>query len=397
MLTRELLRYHVRKGLVRPRFVDSTAPLMAHAERLLGAVHGACGHTRGAVEAQLADCLGGDVEPLIHRGLVKLVLDRCSFGEAPAEVSARRLALFAQSTAALRQLAPTDSWEALHRALPAAPCIDTLYEDLPEQRPLVEFRALQAAALLQRYNMALAQGLVIACDTFTLRTPDHSVLPLRRMLRWLKFCRLVAEVRRGDDGGWEVCITGPAAVLALAKAYGLQLANFLPAVPLLTQYTVEAQVQLRRGNPWRLLLTQDDPLVSPHGQALGHTPAEFTTLVNGFADSAWTLSTEVEPRAVGATGMMVPDLLFQHSGGRHTAVELFHRWHQHSLTQRLAQLATRPDAGVLLGIDRSLLRQEPVAEALAQHAAAVRACTFEFTGFPTPRRLLAALNAHGDV
>ena len=322
MLTRDLLRYHVRKGQVRPRFVALDAPLTAHAERLLLAARGAIGQTRGQVEAALADCLGGDVEPLIHRGLVKLLLDRCTFADAPAEVSLRRLALFAQSTAALRKLSETASWEDLHRALPEAPSPEELYTDLPEQRPLLELRDLAPMALLQRYNMALAQGLVIACDNFTVRTPDHSVLPLRRMLRWLKFCRLVASVRR-QEAGWEVSITGPAAVLALAKAYGLQLANFLPAVPLLAEYSIEATVELRRGNPWRLVLSHEDPLVSPHAQALGHTPAEFTVLVDAFADAKWTLSTEIEPRAVGATGMMVPDLVFTDSSGQETVVELF--------------------------------------------------------------------------
>ena len=89
---------------------------------------------------------------------------------------------------------------------------------------------------------------------------------------------------------------------------------------------------------------------------------------------------------MGASGLCVPDLTFRHKETkRAVALELFHAWHAGALARRLGELRSRPDAGLLLGVDRALAKGEE-REALEAHPQVVL-----FNGFPSARRLLDRL------
>jgi predicted nuclease of restriction endonuclease-like RecB superfamily len=259
----------------------------------------------------------------------------------------------------------------------------SLYADLPGSRRMIGWDALSPVELLDRYNLALAQGPLLGAKRLTLRARAPELLRVRKVLRWLKLCRLVAEVRR-DGEDWQLDIEGPGAVLALQKGYGLQLASFLTVVPVLERWSLAAEVERKRRAPVTLALDHRDPLVSPHPSALGHVPPEVATLAQGFADDAWALDLTPLPRHVGAAGLCVPDLLFRHRGtGREVALELFHAWHAGALDRRLEQLRTRPDPDLLLGVDRSLVkRTEARRQALEAHPQVLL-----FNGFPSAKRL----------
>jgi uncharacterized protein len=84
----------------------------------------------------------------------------------------------------------------------------------------------------------------------------------------------------------------------------------------------------------------------------------------------------------------VPDLTFRHrQTRREVALELFHAWHAGPLSRRLEELRSRPDGGLLLGVDRALARDSQERETLEQHPQVVL-----FHGFPSARRLLARLS-----
>ena len=399
MLSRNLLRYRVRQGRVRPSFVDAAEPaLLALAAALLATLSGGIGARREALEEALTAHLAAapEVDALVGRGLVKLALDRTEFAAADEACGQRRLAQMARSTAILRALPAASGLAAYQAALAADPQIGeparaSLYDDLAGRRPLLAMRALSPLELLQRYNMALVQGLLMGSHRVTVNALCQDRLPLRRLLRWLKFCRLVAEVVP-LAAGWQLIVTGPAAILTGSKKYGLQLATFLPVVPILHTFELHAEVQLRPGKTWQLQLSQTDPLVSWHGRALGQVPALVRALASRFADDAWQLEEDGLPRHVGAADMCVPDLCCHHVSGRRAYVELFHPWHAGPLLARLAQLQVRPDAALLLGIDRALLRRSAVAAAVA----AAPAC-FLFSGYPTPRALRALLAAQSPA
>lgn len=388
MLTRDLLLFRVRQGKLRPSFIKRDDPeLLTLATELISELDGAKGETRDDIEETLSLRAGAFSKPRVAKGLVKLLLDRALFDEAAEGIAGTRWERFQLAAKVLRELpadASVEAYEArLAEALPAPlPEVrEALYLDLPGHRRLLDWEVLTPSDLLDRYNLALAQGPLFGARRLTLRARSPELLRVRKLLRWLKFCRLVAEVRRdGDD--WALEVEGPGALLSLQKKYGLQLASFLSVVPVLERWELIAEVEASARRRATLVLDHRDPLVSPLPSALGHIPPEVATLAEAFEDAEWELDLTPLPRHMGASGLCVPDLTFRHRTKRHeVALELFHAWHAGPLERRLRELRSRPDPNLLLGVDRALARGKE-GETLEAHPQVVL-----FNGFPSARRL----------
>jgi predicted nuclease of restriction endonuclease-like RecB superfamily len=388
VLTRDLLLFRTREGKLRPSFIKRDEPeLVALATELISEVERGTGQRRDEVEETLSLRAGAFTRPRVAKGLVKLLLDRAHFDEAAEGVTQVRWERFQLAARILRTLpadSPVEAYEArLAQALPVPlPEVrEALYIDLPGNRRLLGWEALSAGDLLDRYNLALAQGPLMGARRLTLRARSPELLRVRKLLRWLKFCRLVAEVRR-DGEDWALEVEGPGALLSLQKKYGLQLASFLSVVPVLERWELKAEVEASARKRAVLVLDHRDPLVSPLPSALGHIPQEVATLAEAFQDAEWELDLTPLPRHMGASGLCVPDLTFRHrKQGHQVALELFHPWHAGPLERRLGELRSRPDPGLLLGVDRALAKG-PGREALEAHPQVVL-----FNGFPSARRL----------
>jgi hypothetical protein len=389
VLTRDLLLFRTRQGKIRPAFIDVGRPeLFGLAEDLVSLVDAGVGRSRDELDEEIEPRVAGFTKPKVARGLAKLLLDRCGFEEPLQEVPELRRRSFAAAAEVLRLL-PEDATleqylgrlsDSLPQSLPELR--ERLYADLPGRRRLLEWRRVGPRELLDRYNMAQAQGLVLYAGRLVIAAEAPELLRVRRVLRWLKFCRLVAQVLRRDQN-WTLEVEGPASILSMQKKYGLQLATFLPAVPVLQRYRLEAEIRLPRRGSLRLELGSEDPLVAFHDEALGHIPPEIAYVARKFEDDQWTLELSPEPRPVGATDLCVPDFEFRHRrGGEAVLFELFHRWHHHALLRRLAALRSRPDPRLFLGIDRALLRRSEIALALDGFEQAML-----FSAFPSEKAI----------
>lgn len=394
MLTRDLLVYRRVKGIrLRPTFVDpDDDDHIATAGALIELLTHAAGEPRGAVD-EAADAICGEARKVkVARGLYKLLTDRCEWDDPGDTAMALRATAFARSAAVLRDLSEESSLSDYLAAVAAGlprPLADVrahLYDDLAEHRRLLSAKLPSPSALLARYNLALAQGLVLYAGSLDVRAPSPGPLELRKLLRWLRFSRLVAEVRRDGDG-WHLRIEGPAAQLDMQKKYGLQLATFLGAVPVLGKFTVEADIDFPRQPRARLYLDHKDPLKALDDGPLGHIPPEIELGMASLGDARWTLDPMPELRHVGAAGMCVPDFALRDATtGKSVAVELFHRWHRHALLRRLDELAARPDPHFLVGVDLSLAKDDALAARLATAPQ-----VFTFNKFPTWKRLAPLL------
>ena len=400
MLTRDLLASRVREGILRPSFIKAHDPaLQALAKELLADAEAFKGQACDDVEEAFALKAGAFSRPKVARGLVKLLMDRLLFDEAGEGAFEARWKTLRVGASVLRTQ-PLDStleaYEArLSQALgaPLEEVREALYTDLPGNRKLLGWdgEPLTPQGLLDRYNLALAQGPLLNARRLTLRARAPELLRVRKLLRWLKFCRLVAEVRR-DGEDWSLEVEGPGAMLSLQKKYGLQLASFLAMVPILERWELSAVLEDARKQA-TLQLSHEDPLVSPLPAALGHVPPEVAALAQGFEDAAWELDLTPRPRHTGAAGLCVPDLTFRHrQTGNEVALELFHPWHAGPLSRRLAELRARPDAGLLLGVDRALAKESAERQVLEEHPQVVL-----FNGFPSVRKLRERLARWDDA
>src|SRR6266508_1720833 len=80
MLTADLLCARTYKGEVRPVYLDATDPEHREiASDLIALVSAHVGRVRGQIEDALADLVGEGTDYLLHRGLAKLLFDRCEF------------------------------------------------------------------------------------------------------------------------------------------------------------------------------------------------------------------------------------------------------------------------------------------------------------------------------
>lgn len=393
MLTKDLLLYRVRQKLVRPSFVDASAPALVSLASDLAAIATSCvGEPLGDAEERLAERAGAFDDPKIAQGLAKLLVDRLEVEEASPEAAPRRRAAFDASSRVLRALpedaSPADFEAALRASLdrPLEAVRAELFSDLPDARAVLSFDPIEPRALLDRYNLALVQGLLLRARRLKIRTVDPDVVRVRRVLRWLRFCRLVADVRE-EDGAVSIEVEGPGEVLSMSRKYGLQLAIFAEVVPLLARWELEAGIELSRDRVVPLVLDERAPLVAPP-RPLGHVPEEIAVIAKKLADETWEIDTTPPPRHVGAGSLCMPDLVATHRpSGIGLAVEFFHRWHRHAFTRRLADLALRPDPTLLLAVDEAVLDDalEATVDALP------RAMTFR--GFPSERKLRALLES----
>ncbi|MGQ0507965.1 MAG: DUF790 family protein [Myxococcaceae bacterium] len=380
MLTRDLVLTRKRNGKLRPQFIDpKERALLQLAETLSSLI--TVNEPLELIEERLAAQQFD--RPRVAAGLSKLLLDRATVEEPLGEHWEGRLTRFREAAQVLRthfdtfETTLTERWGDLEQIR------QQLYADLPGRRRVLSFETITAPKLLSRYNLALAQGPLLTARQVSVRILGCDTLRVRRVLRWLKFCRLVAEVRHvGED--WLLEVEGPAALFTQQKRYGLQLATFLTVLPALQRWELTAQVQ--RGGTY--FLNHEDPLDSPHPSALGHIPQELVALARLLEAEGFQVDPAPLPRHTGARGMCVPDFSVREPGGtRELAIELFHPWHASALTRRLADLTTRPDAGLILGVDRSVAKVEALNGALHE-----RPDIFLFNGFPSIRSLKTKLS-----
>jgi hypothetical protein len=388
VLTRDLLLFTLRKGRIRPRFVDrADGALLEAARDLVDIAARAPGEPKKDIDAAMGGRAMIHPRPKVARGLVKLLQDRMEVAEPGDAALELRRAAFAASMAALEAADPDEAFTQHERRLEAAlgrPLEEVraaLHADLPDARPVESFEPISAEALIDRYNLALAQGLVLYARRVELEVGRPERPEVRRLLRWMRFCRLVAHVEAGEDG-CRLGVEGPAALFEGAKGYGLQLASFLAAVPMLGTWRLEAEVELPRRPAATLELTGADPLASTFSGGSGYVPEEVRAVLERARIPGWTVDLAPAPRTMGATGLAVPDFALVPERGAPLVVELFHRWHRGALERRLEELEASPDPSFRLGVDRALAKDPEVAARIEAHPQA-----FLFRGFPSARAL----------
>jgi predicted nuclease of restriction endonuclease-like RecB superfamily len=390
MLTRDLLRFKVDGGRIIPRLLKPTPGNVDLAERLVAFWRAGLGARRGELEEQLTPLLHQSRALLVARGLSRLVEDECAF-TAPASCAEARTQALVASARLLRAPAATaeEHRAACAQALALAPdaLAAGLYADLPDSEVLESAPEIAPRALIERYNLALCQGLLLGARSLSVEVDDADTGLRRRLLKALRFRRLLAEVaQRGATLRLEV--SGPASVLDQSTRYGLQLALFLPALACARSWRAQAEIAAtsRAGGKQRgmLELSQELGLVGDSA-FLGHVPEELTGLDAALRERfpAWRID---EPQLLPLpTGeLVVPDLQVV-VDGRTIAIELFHRWHATALARRLEQIQRGLLPRFIVGVDRALAKTTACAPLVAGEAFAKHG--FLFTEIPTPRAI----------
>ena len=396
MLNRDLLMFRTNKGRIKPSFVDlQNRSIHNLARDLIQLCHKNIGESREHIENLIEEKTNRSRRKKVSKGLAKLLLDRCEFAEPKPNVLENRLDTFSQTARIFRKVELKESIEEYRLrvqkqlAQPLDLIEDGLFSDLKSRRQLTTFKAITPDELLHRYNLAQVQGLILYAERVTLTVEEPEIVKVRHLLRWLRFCRLVANVSRSETT-WKIIVDGPGSILSMQKKYGLQLAQFFAVVPNLETFELEAVVRLPRKPVATLSVDSGSGLRSHHKQfGRGHVPEEISVIAEKFESSVWELSTQPEPINLIHDEICVPDFRFANAdNGEVVFVELFHRWHQGALSKRLEIFDSVTEQNLVLGLDKALVSDSYVAEIAEKNDQ-----IFVFNSFPSLSKLSKVLKA----
>ncbi len=383
MLTADLIRVrNTREGL-KCGFVDaSNARLLEKAAAILTAFELNVGNARSALDDALLEAEGDGVDHKLTRGLAKLAVDRAEFDtRAPMPPADVRKAIFglAARIGPVRPAAPPldgdasvdlprtadGLWQALGTQLGIDPSelARSLYADLASEQTLTSVDVPSAGWLLHRYNVALVQSALLHAQKLTLTLAHPSPGPLRALLRALKFHQLLADVRRTAeaDANVTIVIDGPASLFAQTTRYGLALAKFFPAIPLLgTPWALRADI-LWKGRTTKLELDSRAGLVSHYAERGAWQSREATWFFERWMETApgWTIEVGGPPLDQGGEGMVVPDFTMRRDGdARPVHIEILGYWRKASLQRRLALMRRHGPERLILAASKKLLQAE---------------------------------------
>jgi predicted nuclease of restriction endonuclease-like RecB superfamily len=378
LLTGKLVRVRFVKDRIVPTWLDTTRPeWLDAAERLLTIFRTHGPRTRGELEDEVEEAFGDSPQQLVYRGLAKLLEDRCDF-EVAAELPPEQIreAVFLAAAAARRQALGEhqvrDTFDretildglSVPLGLPADQIEQGLFADLKSEQRLIRFDDTTAERLLERYNVALAQAVLLRSSGLEVRVRGETPARYRQLLRLVKFHRLVCDVVDGAPGEYVLRLDGPLSLFSATQKYGLQLALFLPAV--LRCHDFELRAELSWG-PQRLartfVLSPADGLV-PEGADRGvYVPPELAMFVELFRKKAgdWDISEETDLLPLGST-FWVPDFRLVHRpSGQVVYLDVLGFWRRSHAEKHLQRLRAHARAPFVLAVSEQLHVDEELA------------------------------------
>ena len=349
MLPSDLLFSHKRGAQIYPRFLRREQQVWA--EQVLALIGEHHHRSRGELQAALRALEGDSPDYRIVRGFAHLALNAAEFTLATGEIEPEALRRELFTLAAERGgYGETQARQVLEVVAPryqleAETLREALYADLPEHHVLTVLPDFTPETLINRYNLAQAQGLLYSA--LYLRLTAHRNVPgeYRRLFRHLKFHGLMYAVEGHLDDGYQIYVDGPASLFKQTRKYGLQMAVFLPALLRVSRWEMEAVLQ-RDDQELRYRLDSQSPL-----KPLGVAPPTYDSLleerfVHRWEKLAtpWALEREVEIVDLKGT-VFVPDFALRHADGRIAHVEIMGFWHPDYLRRKLDKLrrAAMPD------------------------------------------------------
>jgi len=386
MLKKEHLSFRISGSAVKPKLIDPADPaLLALAERLISLYSQAAGAAmrRGELETAAAALIRGEKDVKTASALNKLLLDRTDFA-VPIELDYPELRheTFLRSAQLLRS----------GTLQPAEPEVD-FYGDLPDFETVQTWKPVSPQALLHRLNLAQAQGLICHAQTLKLTITDTDRTELRKLLKTIKFFRLLARFYQHKKGEINVEISGPFTLFGATTKYALNLANMLPALVKLPKWSLHADIALKN-RALTLKLNEKSGLVSHYRNLSSYIPEEFTAFHRAFAarSQEWQIVGDTPFLDAGEQEIIFPDLSFQHSAsGKVVHLELFHRWHAGELDRRIDRLKNDPALPLMLGIDRALIAGKDELDAKFTDAPHLASRCWLFRDFPGVESTLRVL------
>jgi uncharacterized protein len=382
MLTGNLVRVRTTKERVVPLYLSPSNPdWLGVAESLLLIFREGVGRTRGELEDEINELVGEGMSTLAHRGLAKVLEDRAEFEVVaevpPDQVREKVFTAAAEHRKGLRQAGRRSAFRrdgVLERAaeelkLDPKRVEAALFADLKDENRMLRFDDLTARRLIERYNVALAQAVLLRSVQVEAEVRHEKPARYRQLFRHLKFHRLLYRVKGDMRLGYSFTIDGPLSLFSATNKYGLQMALFLPALLLCGDFRIRAELRWgpRREPRW-FGLDSNDGLVSHYNDTGTYVPPEIQAFLDRFRQviPGWEVTEATEIIPLGPDNVWVPDYRFTHRPtGTDVFVEILGFWKRSALDRLLRLLPEHGPPRYALVVSDKLKVDEGALEELA--------------------------------
>jgi len=395
MLTGDLVRVRVTHERVVPLYLNrDSRRWLEVAESLLLIFRAGVGMTRGEIADEIDQMFGGGGQAtLVHRGMAKVLEDRAEF-EVVAELPPEQLREKVFTAAARHRAACRGTRPAM--GIPGIPSsiarrsfqrdavlaevarelnlspeaiLACLFADLRDENRLLRFTDTTAQRLIDRYNVALAQAVLLRSVRVDVEVRDERPARYRQLFRRLKFHRLVSSMEGTMQEGYVLRIDGPLSLFTATTKYGLQIALFLPALLHCRNFRLDAELRWGpRRQPRSFHLDSATGLISHEPDSGQYVPAEVTAFLERFGQVAadWELRGFTDVLELGREGVWVPDFRAVHKPtGCEVFIEVVGFWKRRSLERLLTLLPRYGPSRYLLIVSEKLKVDEAKREGLA--------------------------------
>jgi uncharacterized protein len=387
MLTGKLIRVRYSRDRLIPLYLDVEDPqVVLLAEQLIALFAASLGQARGQLEAEAEEAFGDLMQPQIYQGFAKLLEDRCDFealpGHPPDELHEAVFgAATLQRTKVREEIGALFQREAVldevagRLGLDRAAVEAGLFADLKSEQRLVRCEETTPRRLLERYNVALAQAVLLRSSRVEIVIRGESPARYRQVFRQIKFHRLICEVEATAPGAYQLRLDGPLSLFSATQKYGLQLAMFLPTLLLCSDFALKADVLWGpERRPKKLEVASADGLVSHQAETGMFVPPEIPMFVELFRQKIadWEISDETDVVPLGDR-FWVPDFQLTHRPtGRVVLLDLFGFWRRSGIERHLALLRAHADRPFLVALSNQLKVDEAELESLPDNVVRFR-------------------------
>jgi uncharacterized protein len=360
MLTGPHLRVRVQKKTLQPSFVK----MDKHLERagdLIALFQTAVeqGWTRKQIDTEVADSIGDAVDHKLTKGLAKLIADNSTFcAEPPIPPKEIRSRLFSAVQGPPNRAAAAVAYSELAKELEiSVPDLQRmLYADRKEEQEISTTEVTDPEWLLHRYNVALVQATLLRCEQLEVHLDAPSSERLRQLFRHIQFRGLMSRCEP-TDAGFLLILDGPTSLLKLSTRYGMGLANWFPALLLMTNsWRLEATIRWgKRGLRKQMCLDSTMGLKSH----IRDTGAYKTRIEEWFEtrfealESGWTLSRQTPPINLGGEAIIVPSYRLE-KDGRVAYFEIVGFWRKKWLKRRMKSLAAHGPPNLVVAVSSKM-------------------------------------------
>jgi predicted nuclease of restriction endonuclease-like RecB superfamily len=387
MLTGKQVRVRFHRDRIIPAYLDAADPQwLGVADELLGIYRAAKGRARGEIEAEIEELFGDLPQPMIHNGLAKLLEDRCDFEfEAPLPPDQVRDAVFLgaakQRQASLEQIGQTFSRDAIVESAAGALKADAaqieacLFADLKSEQRLTQFSDITPERLLERYNVALAQAILLRSTGVEITIQGETPARYRQLFRQIKFRRLICNIELVKGNTYRLQLDGPLSLFSATQKYGLQLALFLPTLLLCKHFELTAKLRWGAERKDKVFhLSAKDALVSHQAETGAYVPPEATMFVELFKKKIadWDIDEQTELIPLGPS-VWVPDYRLVHRAtGNVVLLDILGFWRRSSAERHLDMLRQHAGGPFIVALSDQLNVEEGEAAGLSDNVVRFR-------------------------